>query len=325
MEPSSATLDIPAPLPPVAAPMPSALLAHEIAQLPDDQLLAVHRDFEVWCVQAHQAPGILWELGRLREHTFRAVGEGSGKELDLDRYDEWYDHLVLWHATAQTVVGAYRLGPTDRIAAARGVHGLYTRTLWRFDDAFLDAMGPAVELGRSFVRVESWRDPVALSVLWKGIGAWLVQQPQYRKLIGPVSIDRRYSDESIGLMAGHLLAHHAREDLAPFVQPVTPLRLDPAHLLAGRCILDERALSAAVAEREDRGIPVLLKQYLRMGAEVLSLNVDPDFMDVVDALIVVDLDRAEPKRLRRFMGDDGLASFMAGRPLAPKPALRLLA
>jgi putative hemolysin len=290
---------------PVAPALPLALVQAEVEALLPTQTLVEHGPLAVLFLSGAQAPAVLWELGRLRELTFRAAGEGSGKALDLDAFDDHYLHLVAWDRRAGEVVGAYRLGRVDRIAASQGVQGLYTRSLWRFDQALIDALGPALELGRSFIRPQAQRSPLTLSLLWRGIGAWLVRHPEVRALMGPVSIDRRYRDDSVQRMAGHLLARRQDPRLAALVQAREPLRICPTQAGLGAELVDVDELDQAVAalEPDGRGVPVLLRQYLKLGARVLSLNVDPDFADVVDALIVVDLDEVEPRRLRRFMGE----------------------
>ena len=307
---------------PVAPPLPPALVRAEVEALLPTQTLVEHGPLAVLFLHGAQAPAVLWELGRLRELTFRAAGEGSGKALDLDAFDDHYLHLVAWDRRQGEVVGAYRLGRIDEITAGQGVAGLYTRTLWRFDARLVQALGPALELGRSFIRVEAQRSPMTLSLLWRGIGAWLVRHPELRTLVGPVSIDRRYRDDSIQLMAGHLLACRQDPGRAPLVAATTPLVLDPTLAARGAALRDIDALDREVSAQESdgRGLPVLLRQYIKLGARVLSLNVDPDFADVVDALIVVDLDQAEPRRIRRFMGEQEHAAWRALDPQAQELA-----
>lgn len=288
----------------IVPPPSSALLLRETRALDGSRTLLRHGPIRVLCFHGHEAPSLLWELGRLRELTFRAVGEGTGEEIDLDAFDGWYDHLVAWDEEREQVIGAYRLGEADRVAHERGVGGLYTNTLWDYDEHLLASLGGSLELGRSFIRPEYWKSPVALALLWRGIGAWLRRRPQVRTLLGPVSIDRRYRDESVQLMAGHLVG--ARGDLrrAALVRPRVPFALDPVLAGRGAALPDAHALDAAVAELEPdgRGVPVLVRQYLKLGARVLSLNVDPDFSDVVDALITVDLAEIPPRMRERFLG-----------------------
>lgn len=281
------------------------LLTREAASLVSARTLLRHGEIRVLCFHGFEAPALLWELGRLRELTFRAVGEGTGEEIDLDRFDGWYDHLVAWDEATSRVIGAYRLGRADRIAHQHGVEGLYTRTLWTYDEHLLASLGGSMELGRSFIRPEYWKSPIVLSLLWKGIGAWLRRHPEVRTLIGPVSIDRRYRDESVQLMAGHLLERHGAVGFSGLLEATTPFVLDPVMAGRGGALADVAALDAAVSalEPDGRGIPVLVRQYLKLGATVLSLNVDPDFSDVLDAFIAVDL-AAMPERMKaRFMGE----------------------
>lgn len=277
--------------------------AAELARLPAEQRLLVHRDLEVWRFRASQAPGLLTEVGRLREETFRAAGEGTGNTLDLDEFDHWYEQLVVWNATRKTVVGGYRLGDAATLVRERGVEGLYSHSLWDFDAESLARLGPALELGRSFIRVETQRAPVALSLLWRGIGAWLAARPEVRRLFGPVSLDRRYTRSSLQAIVGHFVARR-HSDTGMSVRARTPLAVLPAARQRGALAVDIDALDQLVAAQEPdgRGVPILVRHYAKMGARFVSANKDPLFSDVLDLLIEVDLDRTDPRRIRRFMG-----------------------
>ncbi len=177
---------------PIAEPVPPEALAREVAALKPDDLLVDAGAQAVYVADAEQIPELLREIGRLREITFRAAGEGTGRALDLDRFDRSYRHLFLWHRHRRELIGAYRIGPTERLLAEGGAGGLYTSTLFRFDRRLFEEMGPALELGRSFVRGEDQRSFSGLLLLWKGIGRLVVQQPEHTVFFGPVSISADY-------------------------------------------------------------------------------------------------------------------------------------
>lgn len=312
---------------PIVAPVPRAQLELEIASLPPSARLCEQGAFEVYVAHAHQIPALLTEIGRLRELTFRSAGEGTGRALDLDAFDGWYEHLFVWHPDSASVVGAYRLGRVDAILPTHGPEGLYTSTLFAWDPALLAELDDAVELGRSFVRLDAQRGPFALPLLWRGIGRWLTQRPHLRRLLGPVSIDARYAPVSVARMVGYLRARHMSLAYAGRVRSRAPWRpTDEATATActeGGLLPDLPSLGRAVEaeEADDRSIPVLLRQYLKLGAVVLETNVDAAFADVVDALVLVDLDAVEVARLAKFMGPEGAAAFRAAR----RPRLRVVA
>lgn len=290
---------------PIAPPVPVAQLVAEIGGLAPSRILHRRRSVTVFLAEGRELPGVLVELGRLREIAFRAAGEGTGRALDLDRWDLEYNHLVAWDADARQILGAYRIGRVDE-ALERG--GSYLATLFDFAPALWDEVGPALELGRAFITPSRQRGALALSDLWRGIGAWLRQQPRYRVLLGAVSIDRHYSPLSLHLMVGHLRARHSASRLVPHVTPRNPLPaytdLDRSLRSCGAALPELRTLDEVVSavQPDGRGIPVLFRSYMGLGARVLGVNVDPDFSDAIDALVLVDLDRADPRRLRRFMG-----------------------
>src|SRR3954447_7483088 len=158
--------------------VPRAALRAEIATLDSRQPLLTAGELRVYCTGAESIPCVLREIGRLRESTFRAAGEGTGKCADLDAFDAWYLHLFVWDARAEAVVGAYRLGLANEILSTRGKRGLYTFSLFTYPSQMLREFTPAIELGRSFVRVEYQRSYIPLLMLWRGIGRFIERAPQ---------------------------------------------------------------------------------------------------------------------------------------------------
>jgi putative hemolysin len=302
---------------PVIAAVPAAALAREVAALPAGAELARSGSFRVLHARAGDVPSILREIGRLREIAFRAAGEGTGRSIDTDRFDAAYLHLFVWNDATREIVGAYRMGPTDEILPRDGVPGLYTSTLFRYREELLRQIGPALELGRSFVRVEYQRHPSALALLWKGIGRFVVAHPRYRHLFGPVSISSVYRSMSRSLLLSFLKMHRHVGDLGRLIRPRHTRRLarleDAEAGLAGTVVRDLESVDELVRDIEaDRlAMPVLLRQYLRLNGVLLGFTVDPDFGDVLDGLILVDLARVDRHILTRYMGADGLASFLA--------------
>jgi putative hemolysin len=312
-------------LEPLVAAQPPERLAAEVEALPPAQVLAESGPLVALQADARQIPYLLLEIGRLRELTFRQAGEGTGRQLDLDRFDSHYTHLFLWHREKREVVGAYRLGRSDEIRARYGVGGLYSHTLFAYDGELLDRLGPALELGRSFVRPEYQRQFAPLLLLWKGIGAFVRRHPRYRMLFGPVSISRDYSLLSRRLIADALQERCEIPELARLVRARTPLRRRRLRVkgcdakLAGALSrnFDEVAELVADLDPGPGGIPVLLRHYLGLGGQVLAFNVDRQFSDVLDGLIVVDLARTERKTLERYLGRDGAAEFLRQHPDTP--------
>jgi len=290
------------------------ILAGEIAGLPQQQFLIASGAFDAVIATAAQIPLGLREIGRLRELTFRKAGEGTGRSCDLDRFDAHYLHLFLWDREARALAGAYRLGATDDILARFGSRGLYCQTLFKFAPNFFRRVSPALEMGRSFVAPDYQKSYSALLLLWKGIAAYVAAYPRYRHLFGPVSIPAEYKDASRQLMAGYFGAAHGLPEFAGLVKPRTPLRGDPWLRKAAASLvedIDDMAALLGGIEADGKGVPVLLRQYLKLGGGLLGFNLDPDFSNVLDGLILVDLLKTEPKQLEKFMGKNGLAAFMA--------------
>lgn len=291
-----------------------AAMRAEIAALQDCRTVA-GETIDVYCAPADRMPALLREIGRLREVTFRSVGEGTSREIDLDRFDTHYLHLFAWHRQTLAVAGAYRIGPVDDIVARHGLDGLYTSTLFGFDQRLIAGLGTAVELGRSFVRAEYQRTSNVLMLLWKGIAKFVVESDRYRVLFGPVSISARYSDSSRELLQAFLTQNARHQELAELVSSLTP----PAPLPASSRIPDTvQQLDRLVASHEpdEKGMPVLLRQYLRLNAKLLAFNVDRAFGDALDALMMVDLADVDRAILTRYCGREGAARVLNRRSLS---------
>lgn len=295
---------------PIVAPIASEVLAAEIARLPESSRLIAAGDFAVYIAPAAQIPACLREIGRLRETTFRAVGEGTGNAIDLDEFDEYYSHLFMWNTARQEIVGSYRLGLVDKILEARGIKGLYTRTLFKFDERLISQMPPAIEMGRSFIRAEYQKAYTSLFLLWRGISAFIGQNPHYRVLFGPVSITNEYREASRCMILASMRQTCMADELVHLVKPKFPPK-PPRR--SEWCLkeymeylndIDQVAGYVAEIEPDGKDIPVLLRQYLKLNGKLLSFNVDPEFSSVVDGLIMVDLSQSSPKTLRRYMGNE---------------------
>ncbi len=246
---------------PTTTRLDRADVASDVERLPAESCLVESRAFQVFVADARQIPTALREIGRLRELTYRAVGEGTGRSVDLDGFDDRYVHLFSWDRDRRQIVGAYRIGRTDRLLAAHGVEGLYTRTLFRYDERLIARLSPALELGRSFVRSEYQKSHNALLLLWKGIGQFVARHPEYRVLFGPVSISARYCDRSQRLLMAFLEQNHLDRDLAELVEAITPGVPRPAAPPSSSAIpqsLDDAHRLVAQAEVDGKGVPILL-------------------------------------------------------------------
>ena len=295
--------------------LPKELLQCDIRALAAGRCLAQNAEFAVYAAQASEVPHLLQEVGRLREVTFRAAGEGTGKRTDLDGFDRYYWHLLLWNKATNELVGAYRAGNTAVIVGQYGVAGLYTSTLFRYHREFFDRLGPALELGRSFVRPEYQRQYAPLLLLWKGIARFVVRHPETPVLFGAVSISNTYNRTSRELIYRFFESRKHEDSLAQWVEPRRPFRA--GHLRRSDCRavcralrdLDQLSEPIADVELDGKGLPILLRQYAKVGGKLLGFNVDRKFANVLDGLVMVDLRQTEPAMLERYMGKDAVVAF----------------
>lgn len=293
-----------------------ALIAAELQALPASQQLLETAGLQVCYAHAAQLPWSLQEIGRLRELTFRAIGEGTGKAVDIDLFDNYYTQLICWNPTTREIVGAYRIGAVDQILPHYGLRGLYTHTLFKYGRELPRRLGAALELGRSFVRPEYQRSFAPLLALWKGISEYVARHPHYRVLFGPVSISNDYSPSSRLLLVEFLKRHCFDVELSKLIKPRTPVhRRHPLAALAADFaqLPDIETLSEMLMQLEPdhKGVPVLLRQYLKLGGKLLGFNVDAQFGHAIDGLIMVDLPSTDLKTLQRYMGKESAAGYLA--------------
>lgn len=299
---------------PVAAAADATSLAREIEALPASCRLASCGTLDVYAATSAQLRGTLLEIGRLRELAFRAVGEGTGRAVDLDRFDRHYHHLFAWDRETHRIAGAYRIGRTDEIRRAQGRRGLYLDSLFELREPLLALLGPSLELGRSFVHPEYQRSFAPLLALWRGIAAYVAREPRYARLIGPVSIPAGLDPVSIELLVRFLRRRHFDPLLSRLVEARNPFRASPSLATLGAGVAGLPGLEAlsgylAVRDPLGRGVPVLLRQYLKLGGRVLGFHVDAGFGSCIDCLTVVDLRIAPDTVLGKYMPPEQLASF----------------
>jgi putative hemolysin len=282
-----------APPMPVMAQGDMELVAAEMMRLP---VLVEQGEYTVHLADARAIPNALKEIGRLRELTFRTVGEGTGKETDLDEYDLHYDHLILWDRKEKQIAGCYRIGFGDAIMSRFGRRGFYVRSLFRLSKRLNPYLMQSIELGRSFVCPEYQRGRLPLFMLWRGILLILQQRPQFRYVIGPVSISNRYSKVSRQLMVSYVLKHHWDAQLAQYVRPRKAFRPSKATDVDVDALIDAEgnelsSIDGLIAEIEPGHVrmPVLLKRYMAQEARIIGFNVDPKFSGALDGLMILDI------------------------------------
>ncbi len=283
--------------------------------------LASMGGLRVIAARGREIPGTMRELGRLRELTFRSVGEGTGHARDIDQHDPAYWQLVLVDSDARRIVGGYRLGLTHEIVPELGVAGLYTNSLFEYGTSLLDTLGPSIELGRSFVVPERQREAMPLHLLWRAIGQFIAMNPSVQNLFGPVSISSEFSSISRDLLTAFLDANRRDAALAQLVTPRTPpsaprIGSRPDVLRAVARTVDEVDELVNQLEGGARGIPPLLRHYLRLDAKVLAFNVDSAFGDCLDALVTVHVPSINRRILSRYFGP-AMDGYLAAHGIAP--------
>jgi putative hemolysin len=283
------------PTPPIVSETANSLIEGDIAALRASRCLLVSGRWEVYVAKRCEIPNVLREIGRLRELTFRRIGEGTQQPTDLDKYDEYYRHMFLYDRENQRLVGAYRLGMGRAILRQYGRRGFYLHSLFKISRELRPLLRESLELGRSFIRPEYQRQPLPLALLWEGIAQYLLAHPEYRYLIGPVSISNQFSSVSKAVMVEYLTRHYFNAELAAHVRPRKQFRYKPldgnnavSPLQTGLNSLQELQQLICGLEPGGIGVPVLLRQYLKQNARLLGFNLDPSFSNCLDGFLLLD-------------------------------------
>ncbi|MEM9414743.1 MAG: GNAT family N-acyltransferase [Planctomycetota bacterium] len=302
-------------LQPIIDPVPTEQLVDALADLPKEHLLLQQGEFDVFYTIKPHPRALMREVGRLREETFRLVGEGTGLPLDVDRFDDDYLQLLVWNRDKSELVGGYRMGQSDLLLADKGKDGLYTSTLFKFRKDLLDQISPALELGRSWVAKDYQRSFSPLMLLWKGIGAYMAANPKYRYIFGPVSISADYTSMSKQLLTAFLTMNRYLPDLGKLIRPRNPLSLSDSRQFDRKAFstvagsLEEINELVSELEADGKPMPVLLRQYLKLNGQLMGFNVDPDFGDVLDGLILIDVPAVDPRILKKYFGKEASEQF----------------
>ncbi|MEN8202939.1 MAG: GNAT family N-acyltransferase [Bacteroidota bacterium] len=279
---------------PIAPPVPRELIRKEIEKIREDYTLFSSDQFDVFCTPSIEIPQIMNELGRLREITFRDVGEGTNHSMDIDEYDLYYNQLFVWDNKNHQIVGAYRVGKGKEILRRYGVKGFYLQSLFRMNRRFHPTLRQSLELGRSFIIKEYQRRPMPLFLLWKGILYFLLKHAEYRYLIGPVSISNNFSQFSRGLIMQYIREHNFDPKLARYVRPrmrynVPGFNVDEEIILENADDLNKFDRFIKEVEPNDYTMPILLKRYLKLNGKIIGFNLDPKFNNALDGMLVLDL------------------------------------
>ncbi|MEO8253772.1 MAG: lysophospholipid acyltransferase family protein [Flavobacterium sp.] len=278
----------------IATPANEEKIISEVTVLRNtDCRLLQSKNYEVFFTEASKIPSILHEIGRLREITFREVGEGTNESIDLDKFDQYYHHLFLWDDEAKKIAGAYRMGLGSEIFPKHGIEGFYLNELFRFEPELFDMMNHSIEMGRAFIIKEYQQKPMPLFLLWKGIIHTTLRFPEHKFLVGGVSISNQFSDFSKSLMIEFMKSNYYDPYIAQYINPkkAYKVKLKDADkdFIFNETEADLNKFDKIIDELEPGilRLPVLIKKYIKQNAKVVAFNVDPLFNNAVDGLMYI--------------------------------------
>ncbi|OYQ43654.1 GNAT family N-acyltransferase [Flavobacterium aurantiibacter] len=251
------------------------------------------KNYEVFFTKADKIPNLLHEIGRLREITFREVGEGTNQSTDLDKYDKYYYHMFLWDADTQQIAGAYRMGLGSEIFPKYGFEGFYLHELFRFEPELNEMLGKSIEMGRAFIVKEYQQKPMPLFLLWKGIIHTTLHYPEHNYLIGGVSISNQFSSFSKSLMIEFMKSNYYDPYVAQYVRAKKEYKVKlkdaDKDFIFDEAESDLNKFDKIIDELEPGNLrlPVLIKKYIKQNAKVVAFNVDPQFNNAIDGLMYI--------------------------------------
>jgi putative hemolysin len=251
------------------------------------------KNYEVFFANAEAIPNVLHEIGRLREITFREVGEGTNESIDLDKYDQYYRHMFLWDKDAQKIAGAYRMGLGSEIYPKQGMAGFYLNDLFRFESEFHEIMQNSIEMGRAFIIKEYQQKPMPLFLLWRGIIHTTLRYPEHKYLLGGVSISNQFSDFSKSLMIEFMKSNYYDPYIAQYVHPKKEFKVKlkdaDKDFIFDETEADLNKFDKIIDELEPSSLrlPVLIKKYIKQNARLVAFNVDPLFNNAIDGLMYI--------------------------------------
>ena len=271
-----------------------ASLIKEVQTLREnDKRLLISKNYEVFLAPAKDIPNTLYEIGRLREITFRDVGEGTNKSIDLDKFDKYYYHMFLWDNFENCLVGAYRMGLGKEIYKRYGIQGFYIQSLFKFEPELHGMMEQTIEMGRAFIVKEYQQKPMPLFLLWKGIVHTTLRYPEHKYLMGGVSISNQFSEFSKSLMIEFMKSHYYDPYVAQYIQPKKEFKVKlkdaDKDFVFDAAKADMQKFDRVIDEIEPGAlrIPVLIKKYVKQNARLVAFNVDPKFNNSVDGLMYI--------------------------------------
>lgn len=278
----------------IAPASPKESIYQEIEELrKGDFRLLQTKNYEVFLCKSDKIPNILHELGRLREITFREVGEGTNNAIDLDQYDNYYHHMFLWDNDTKQICGAYRMGLGAEIYNKYGINGFYLNELFRFESELYPMMSQSIEMGRAFIIKEYQQKPMPLFLLWKGIVHTTLRYPEHKYLIGGVSISNQFSDFSKSLMIEFMRSHYFDPFIAQYISPKMEYKVNlkdsEKDLIFSETESDLNKFDKIIEDIEPGKlrVPVLIKKYIKQNAKVIAFNVDPLFNNAIDGLMYI--------------------------------------
>lgn len=290
----SSTLKTPKTPKRIVTPIDAQLMTKEVEALrKDDSRLLLSKNYEVFLAQADKIPNILREIGRLREITFREIGEGTNESIDLDTFDNYYHHMFLWDDEKKLIAGAYRMGIGSKIFESYGIDGFYLQDLFRFEPELHKMMSQSIEMGRAFIIKEYQQKPMPLFLLWKGIVHTTLRYPEHKFLIGGVSISNQFSNFSKSLMIEFMKSHYYDPYIAQYVHPKKEFKVKlkdaDKDFVFDETEADLNKFDKVIDEIEPGALrlPVLLKKYIKQNARLVAFNVDPLFNNAVDGLMYI--------------------------------------
>jgi putative hemolysin len=240
-----------------------------------------------YLIKTAESKAELIDSFKLRHQVFHQEFRGhTGTGLDFDRFDYYFDHLIIVHIETQKIIGTYRLN------CSKFSDESYTAL--EFDLGYLRRrQGPILELGRACIQSD-YRKGSIISLLWRGIA-------EYMRLSGANLL---FGCSSVKINSAHDAAlvykHLCDQNLVDTNYSARPTKKFKMENFESWLNYFREGWSDEQTQTAEKLLPPLLKSYLKLGSKVVSEPAFDEEFDCIDLLTVLKVEDLSNSLAQKF-------------------------
>lgn len=301
---------------------PVAISGERVKRLLDgEELLLRQNGFSIYQVGTGASDALLDIICEVRFRAYASETSLSDPSQLRDKYDDFYQHLLLWDEAEQTVAGVYRYVLPDLAKRPPTADNLVTSSIFNLSPDFEKLLPKAMELGRAAILPEYQRGFSPLMLLWRGFLEIPNRDKRIQYLFGPVTMGKKFNPVSRELVRRFIMSNCRDDAMEGFVKPKTALRFDIPReveiekLERGCENFSQLGNIINGLEGGKRTFPVLFRHYANNGCKFIGFGEWPELDHATAGLTILDFNKATECRsmIQRYFGKDGALEFYAGR------------